>query len=52
VFAGEITEGRILMSMSSEDRKELLNQLAKGEITASKAAELINGSKQERPAQE
>ena len=40
------------MSMSSEDRKELLNQLANGEITASKAAELINGSKQENPAQE
>ena len=40
------------MSMSSEDRKELLNQLAEGEITASQAAELINGSKQEKPAQE
>jgi hypothetical protein len=52
VFAGEKTEGRNLMSMSSEDRKELLNQLAEGEITASQAAELINGSKQEKPAQE
>lgn len=40
------------MSMSSEERKELLNQLAEGKINASQAADLINGSKKDKPAQE
>ena len=40
------------MSMSSEERKELLNQLAEGKITASQAADLINGSKKAKPVQE
>ena len=39
------------MSMSSEERKQLLNQLAEGKITASQAADLINGSKKDKPAQ-
>ena len=40
------------MSMSSEERKELLNQLAEGKINSSQAADLINGSKKDKPAQE
>lgn len=39
------------MSKSSEERKQLLNQLAEGKITASQAADLINGSKKDKPAQ-
>lgn len=40
------------MSMSSEERKELLNQLAEGKINASQAADMINGSKKDKQAQE
>ena len=40
------------MPMSSEERKELLNQLAEGKINASQAADLINGSKKDKPAKE